>query len=150
MPAYSGERRPWYSTIPAPQHPTGRRPTLTLLSAHRSPMPDEYSHIQIMPRLPTRAKPNGPTLCSGSHVTTYNPIRPEGIPVQRPALGLAGTVNPFMSAELENIHRGQQAAMQRRAPRQSHQKGKAEGQGKGEEEAPAPRVPRYKGTDTQC
>ena len=62
----------------------------------------------------------------GDFVAAYNPIRPDGVPVQLPALGLAGTTNSFMSAELENIHRGQQAAMQRRAPRQN-QKGKSKG-----------------------
>lgn len=85
----------------------------------------------------------------GDFVPAFSPIRSEGILVQLPALGPAGTVNPFMRAELENIHRGQQEAMRLRAPRQ-WQKGTAKGQGKGEDEAPAPPVPRYEGTDTSC
>ena len=82
-------------------------------------------------------------------MAAYNPIRPDGIPVQQPALGLAGTTNSFMSVELENIHRGQHTAMQRRAPRQN-QKGKSKGKEQVPEAASAPPVHSYEGTDTQC
>ena len=84
-------------------------------------------------------------------IPAYSPVQneqspPVGITVNDLANGQS-TANPFLLAELENVHRLQQAHLQNAENRRSKGKGKGWRKGK---DTDGPAVPTYEGNDGQC